>query len=84
MQSTEKFFVMIAKPYVLAGEYCLLYRSQISYRDGFVFEEEDLSHPGTRIAVQYDIPNNPDHRLGPHKSRVYLKSIRNHNLDQIF
>ena len=69
---------MIAKSYyVLAEEYCdcSLYQSQISYRDEFVFEEEYPSYPG-HIAVQYDIPNNPDHQLVPRKSKVYLKKKR--------
>ena len=67
---------MIVKScYVPAEGYCSLYQSQISYRDEFVFEEEDRSYHGTRIAVQYDIPNNPDHQLVPHKSKVYLKKF---------
>ena len=65
---------MIVKScYVPAVVYCSLYQSQISYRDEFVFEEVDRSCHGTHIAVQCDIPNNPDHQLVPHKSKVYLE-----------
>ena len=73
---------MIVKScYVPAAVYCSLYQSQISYRDGFVSEEVDRSYHGTHIAFQYDIPNNPDHRLVHHKGKVHLKSIRNPKLD---
>jgi len=69
-----RIIIMIAKSCCeCAGEDYSLYRSQISYRDEFVFGEEGLSDPGTHIAVQYDTPNNPEHRLVPHKSRVCLK-----------
>jgi hypothetical protein len=71
---------MIVKSCYVPAVYCSLYQSQISYRDEFVFEEVDRSSHGTRIAVQYDNPNNPDHQLVPHKSN-YLKSIRNQKLD---
>lgn len=74
---------MIAKPcYESAGEHYSLYQSQVSCRGEFVFEVEDLSDPGTHIVVQYDIPNNPEHRLVPHKRKVCLKPIRNQNFDQ--
>lgn len=70
--------VMIAKPYYEpAEEHCSLYRTQASYRDGFVSEAEDPSYPGTHILVQYDIPNNPEHQLVPHKGKVLLKPVRN-------
>lgn len=73
-----QIFIMIAEScYVLAEEYCSLYRTQISYRGEFVFEEEDPSNPETHIAAPYDILNNPDHQLAPHKHKVYLEPIRN-------
>jgi hypothetical protein len=76
---------MIAKScYVLAEEYCSLYRTQISYRDEFVFEEEDPSYPETHSAAPYDIPNNPVHQLAPHMYKVYLESIRNQKFNERF
>jgi hypothetical protein len=67
---------MIVKSYYgPAVVYCSLYQSQISYRDEFVFEEVDRSYHGTHIAVQCDIPSNPDHQLVHHKNKVYLQSI---------
>lgn len=74
IQMDKYRIIMIVKScYAPAEGYCSLYQSQISYRDEFVFEEEDRSYHGTHIAVQFDIPNNLDHQLVPHKGKVYLK-----------
>ena len=72
---------MIVKScYVPAEVYCSLYQNQISYRDEFVFEEVVRSYHAMHIAVRYDIPNNPEHQLVPHKSNYLKKTIRNQKL----
>lgn len=76
---------MIAKSYYeLAGGYCSLYRSQISYHGEFVFGEGDPSYPETYIAVQYDNPNNPERQLVPHKGKACLKLIRKPGVRQTY